>query len=91
MEATTLHVDDHAFLLDQDVDVAALKKAMLGAATKGPAFIEFRTTRNATIAVLVSSATPIRFEVDERPEAPDDESTESWMDLDFDFASYSTA
>ena len=92
MRMTTLHVDDEAFLLDRDVDIAVLRSAILAAARSGPAFVDFDTTRQVSISVLVSSETTIRFEVAGRSEGRDPDSDSDWgvipSAVDFDLEAY---
>ncbi|MDQ0744611.1 hypothetical protein QFZ62_001919 [Clavibacter sp. B3I6] len=81
---TTIRIDGQGFQLEDGEDVGRLKERIVAAANAGSQFVEFITSGNVKVSVLVTPRSAVRFEVHERQ---DEDASEPWpipmrMDLD---------
>jgi hypothetical protein len=81
---TTIRIDGQGFQLEDGEDVGRLKERIVAAANAGSQFVEFITSGNVGVSVLVTPRSAVRFEVHERQ---DEDASEPWpipirMDLD---------
>jgi hypothetical protein len=81
---TTIRIDGQGFQLEDGEDVGRLKESIVAAANAGSQFVDFITSGNVGVSVLVTPRSAVRFEVHERQ---DEDASEPWpipmrMDLD---------
>jgi hypothetical protein len=74
MIITKLRIDSQMFFLEPGQDVAALKRQILTAARGVADFVIFTTVGHGEVAVLMTPATPVRFEQQEHS----DEQIAAW-------------
>jgi hypothetical protein len=85
---TKLRIDGQFFLLEDDQDIAALKKEIVDAANGRARFIEFTSVGHGQVSVLMNPTFPARFEVQERTEEEMAEWERNPPSIDVDFDSY---
>ncbi|MFS4505203.1 hypothetical protein ACMA46_03105 [Clavibacter sp. Sh2141] len=81
---TTIRIDGQGFQLEDGEDVGRLKERIVAAANAGSQFVDFITSGNVGVSVLVTPRSAVRFEVHEHEE---EDASEPWpvplrMDLD---------